>query len=94
MRHQARPQDPNSHVRLRGGHSGLLVDVSSLGALVEGDVRLLPGSHLDVQVVTSHGRAIVRCRVVRAFVVNLLADRVVYRSALRFDHAVDLQAGG
>jgi hypothetical protein len=69
-----------------------VIDVSSRGALVEGEARLLPGTHLDVHVIARGGRTLVRSRVVRATVSEVRCDRVVYRTALAFDRPVDLPA--
>jgi hypothetical protein len=77
-------------LRLRGGREVSLVDLSANGALVEGDARLLPGTHVDVHVVTTNGRVLVRSRVVRAYVCAVSRDRITYRSGLAFDHHVDV----
>jgi hypothetical protein len=53
-----------------------VLDVGNGGVLVEGRVRLLPGTHLDVHVVTREGRVLVRSRVVRCWVAVLQADTV------------------
>lgn len=82
--------DALSRVRLRGGRELSVVDVSSLGALVQGSARLLPGTHIDVHITTTRGRLLVRARVVRCAVWDLTAAAVSYRGALAFEHAVDL----
>lgn len=82
--------EPMARLRLRGGREVSLVDLSANGALVEGDARLLPGTHVDVHVVTTDGRVLVRSRVVRAYVSALSRDRMTYRTALAFDHHVDI----
>ena len=69
-----------------------MIDISSCGALVEGDARLLPGTHLDVHVVTRIGRSLVRSCVTRAWVAELRPDRVLYRAALASEPIVDLGA--
>ena len=79
-----------SRMRLRAGRELHVIDVSASGALVEGDTRLLPGTHVDVHVVTAGGRVLVRSRIVRAFVSAVWSDRVLYRGALAFDHPVDV----
>lgn len=84
--------EPLSRVRLRTGSELSVVDVSSAGLLVEGAARLLPGTHLDVHVVTRDGRILVRSRVIRAYVSALKSDLVRYRGALAFDRPID--AGG
>ena len=86
--------EPIARVRLRAGRELLLVDVSDAGALVEGQVRLLPGTHVDVHVVTRDGRVLVRSRVSRCVVVSLKADVVCYRGALVFDRPIDTAAAG
>ena len=90
-----RPHDtePLARVRLRTGRELAVIDLSDTGALVQGAARLLPGTHLDVHVVTRAGRILVRSRVVRAFVWQLEADAVVYRGAIAFGLAVDTRAG-
>lgn len=82
-----------SRVRLRAGRELAVIDVSCRGALVEGDVRLLPGTHADVHMLTASGRVLVRSRVVRAYVAGLWGDRIVYRGALAFEHPIDLDIG-
>lgn len=86
--------DPLRHIRLRGGKDGLVIDISSVGALVEGPARLLPGTGIEVQLATTIGRIIVRCRVVRSYVSGVSAEQVRYRGALRFEHAVNVAPAG
>jgi hypothetical protein len=83
-----------SRIRLRTGRELSVVDVSNTGALVEGQVRLLPGTHVDVHVVARDGRALVRSRVVRCWITVLQADAVWYRAALAFDRHVDTSPAG
>jgi hypothetical protein len=77
-------------MRVRAGRELDVLDISSTGALVEGEARLLPGRHLDVHVVSSTGRTLARSRVVRAFVSGLTSDRVLYRGALAFEQSLQL----
>ena len=86
--------EPLSQVRLRAGRELAVVDVSDGGALVEGPARLLPGTHVDVHVVTRDGRTLVRSRVVRAYVHHLDAHSVRYRGAIAFERAIDTSAAG
>ena len=72
----------------------MVVDISGGGALVEGCVRLLPGTHVDAHVVTSAGRLLVRSRVTRCYVAALDAHIVTYRAALTFDRHVDTASPG
>ena len=86
--------EPVSRVRLRAGRELIVVDVSSGGALVEGPARLLPGTHVDVHIVTKDGRTLVRSRVVRAHVHHLDAAVVRYRGAIAFERSIDISASG
>jgi hypothetical protein len=85
--------EPLSRLRLRTGRDLSVLDISDSGVLVEG-ARLLPGTHVDVHVVTGDGRVLVRSRVARAFVSDLRGDRVTYRSALAFERNVDTRPAG
>jgi len=88
------PGDTLARVRLRGGRELLVVDISGCGALLEGETRLLPGTHVDVHLTTRDGRVLVRARVMRARVVRLRADAVGYHAALAFENAVDTSSRG
>jgi hypothetical protein len=90
-RHCPEGDDSASRVRLRAGRELAVVDASPGGVLVEGDVRVLPGTHVDVHVVTVEGRVLVRSRVVRAWVAALTPSRVTYRAAFAFERPVDLR---
>jgi hypothetical protein len=81
--------EPLSQVRLRAGRELVVVDVADGGLLAEGGMRLLPGTHVDVHLVTSEGRLLVRSRVVRAFVCYLASECIRYRGALMFERPVD-----
>lgn len=94
VRRVPQPTETLSRMRLRTGRELAVVDISPCGALVEGATRLLPGTHVDVHVVTRHGRVLVRMRVVRSSVWQLQADAVSYRTALAFDAAVDTEVEG
>ena len=80
--------EPLSQIRLRAGRQLAVIDVSDTGVMAEGEMRLLPGTHVEVHLVTCDGRQLVRSRVVRAFVRQLCATRVLYRGALAFDRPV------
>jgi hypothetical protein len=84
--------EPLARIRLRAGSHLEVIDVSNAGVLVEGEARLLPGTHADVHIITTEGRTLVRSRVVRACVVHVEAERVRYRGALAFERAVDTAA--
>jgi hypothetical protein len=78
-----------ARVRLRTGRELSVVDIGDGGALLEGTARLLPGTHVEVHVVTREGRTLVRSRVTRASVFAVTADTVRYRAALAFDTRVN-----
>jgi hypothetical protein len=78
-----------ARVRLRTGRELAVVDISDTGALLEGVARLLPGTHVEVHVVTREGRTLVRSRVTRVWVFAVAADTLRYRAALFFDSRVN-----
>jgi hypothetical protein len=86
--------EPLSQVRLRAGRQLDVINVSDTGLLAEGDMRLLPGTHVDVHLVTAEGRLLVRSRVVRALVCRVCRDRIVYRGAIVFERPVSTAAVG
>ncbi|HEV8394706.1 MAG TPA: hypothetical protein VGQ37_10555 [Vicinamibacterales bacterium] len=83
------PDETLAHLRLRTGRELAVVDIGDAGALVEGTARLLPGTHVEVHVVTREGRTLVRSRVTRASVFAVAADNLQYRAALAFDARVN-----
>jgi hypothetical protein len=92
-RHVPDPLAPIARVRLRTGRELTVIDLSSLGVLVEGATRLLPGTHLDVHVTSAHGRIPVRARVVRCHGWGVTADAVQYRGAFAFGALVEFWPG-
>jgi hypothetical protein len=80
--------EPLSQIRLRAGRQLGVIDISDSGLLAEGEMRLLPGTHVDVHLVTDEGRLLIRSRVVRAFVCHVSASTIRYRGALAFDRPV------
>jgi hypothetical protein len=86
--------EPLSQIRLRAGRQLAVIDVSNIGVMAEGEMRLLPGTHVEVHLVTSDGRLLVRSRVVRAFVCQVSASQIRYRGALAFDHPVHTATSG
>jgi hypothetical protein len=89
-RRVAMPTEAPSRARLRAGRELVVANLSSLGMLVEGTTRLLPGTHVDVHVTAAQGRCLVRARVVRSAVLSVSADVIAYRSALAFSVQIDL----
>jgi hypothetical protein len=57
-------------------------------------MRLLPGTHVDVHLVTCDGRLLVRSRVVRALVSHVSASAIRYRGALAFERPVRTAVAG
>jgi hypothetical protein len=86
--------EPLARVRLRAGRHLTVIDVSNTGMLVDGDMRLLPGTHVDVHVITGEGRQLVRSRIVRAYVSHVGAEVIRYRGALAFERIVDTAPTG
>jgi hypothetical protein len=83
------PDETLARLRLRTGRELAVVDIGDAGALVESTTRLLPGTHVEVHVVTREGRTLVRSRVTRAWVFAVAADILQYRAALVFDGRVN-----
>jgi hypothetical protein len=86
--------EPLSQVRLRAGRQLEVINVSDTGLLAEGEMRLLPGTHVDVHLVTAEGRLLIRSRVIRAFVCRVCRDRIDYRGAIVFERPVSTAAVG
>ena len=86
--------EPLSQVRLRAGRQLQVINVSDTGLLAEGEMRLLPGTHVDVHLITADGRLLIRSRVIRAFVCRVSRDRIEYRGAIAFERTVSTTAVG
>jgi hypothetical protein len=76
--------------RIRPGAPVTVVDMGARGTLVEGSLRLRPGSRCEFQFTTAAGDVTVVARVTRCFVARLEASSVRYRAALVFEQAVPL----
>jgi hypothetical protein len=70
---------------VRPGHRARLIDVSSRGALIETNHRLLPGTDVELDVENATDRARIRGRVLRCAVVRVRPTWVCYRGAIAFD---------
>ena len=84
--------DPLSRARLRTGPELVVTEISNFGASVRTSARLLPGTHVDVHLMTTAGRVLQRARVARAAVWTIDATGIAYQVALAFDAAVDTSA--
>jgi hypothetical protein len=71
--------------RLRPGRTADIVDLSSGGALVETDWRLLPGMRVEMQVGDPVPLFRVAARILRCHVAQVDRTRIRYRGALMFD---------
>jgi hypothetical protein len=74
--------------RLRPGRTAIIVDLSSGGALIETDWRLLPGMRVEVQVGEPVPLFRVAGRILRCHVALLGRERIRYRGALVFEQPV------
>ena len=74
--------------RLRPGRTALIVDLSSGGALIETDWRLLPGMRVELQVGEPVPVFRVTGRILRCHVALLGRERIRYRGALMFEEPV------
>ena len=84
--------EPLVRAKLRTGGALTVLNVSSYGILAESRDRLLPGRNIDVHIVTTAGRQLVRAKVTRAYVQQLTAEGVWYRAALGFDQPIDVHS--
>ena len=84
-RREARVRTRGVRARVRPGHTLVVVDVSSDGALVEASRQLRPGSRIEVHLESDHRRQMVGAHVTRCAVstIDPIAG-VTYRAALRF----------
>ncbi len=85
-------------IRVRPGLEAVLVDVSSGGMLVDTRHRLLPGTSVELHVLTEDRRSAIRARVTRCAIVRLEASSVHYRAAVAFERVqpwiVERDTGG
>jgi hypothetical protein len=88
---RASPRVPAFHIsgmeraRLRPGRMAHIVDVSSGGALIETDWRLLPGMRVELQLGEPVPLFRVAGRILRCHVALLDRERIRYRGALMFE---------
>jgi PilZ domain len=74
--------------RLRPGRCAYVVDLSSGGALIEADWRLLPGIRVELQVGEPVPLFRVTGRILRCHVALLERERIRYRGAVKFEWQV------
>ncbi len=84
--------DPLSRARLRTGPELAVTEISDVGASVRTTARLLPGTHVDVHLMTLGGRVLRRARVARAAVRAIDTTGIAFQVALAFDSPVDSSA--
>lgn len=88
-RRRTRRRDAGEHgvasARIRPGHQVQLIDLSSGGALVEVDRRMLPGSAVELQLHAEDRQATMRGYVLRCSVVRVRPAAISYRGAIAFD---------
>lgn len=77
--------------RVRHGPDVTVLNLSETGALVEARARLLPGAHVELQLVAPEWQASAAACVLRCHVAGVVPDHgVKYRAALRFDERIRL----
>jgi len=85
--------EPLSRARLRTGPELVITEISDVGASARSQARLLPGTHVDVHLMTRSGRVLRRARVARAAVGSIDGTGIVFQVALAFDAPVDSSVG-
>ena len=89
-RRERRVPGQGVRARVRPGHRLVVVDVSSRGALVEGQRPLRPGSRVEVQLESETRGSIVAASVTRCLVSAIDPEGgVTYRAALSFADSCD-----
>jgi hypothetical protein len=78
--------------RVRPGHDVQVLDLSCMGALIQGTTRLVPGSRVELRVGAIGSSLPIRGRIVRSYVSAIQRDVVFYRSAIAFDQPLELSA--
>jgi hypothetical protein len=74
-----------NRARLRPGLTAHIVDLSSGGALIETDWRLLPGARVELQFGESPASVRAAGRILRSHVALLGHERIRYRGAVAFE---------
>ena len=76
--------------RIRPGYDVEVLDLSSLGALIQSTARLVPNSRVELRFGANGSAHQIRGRIVRSYVSAVAADVVFYRSAIAFDQMLEL----
>ncbi len=79
-----------NQARLRPGRTARVIDLSSGGALIETDWRLLPGTRVELQLGWPVPRFRVAGRILRCHVALLDRERIRYRGALAFEECLPI----
>jgi hypothetical protein len=66
----------------------MLIDISTNGALIETEHRLLPGARVELVLERRQYRAGIKGRVLRCAVVRITSSAVCYRGAIGFDRGL------
>lgn len=78
-------------VRLLPGRDIALINISSGGALIESETRLVPGAHVNLHLQSTGGRLQLRGRLLRCAVSAVAAERGLrYLGALAFERPFEL----
>lgn len=76
--------------RLRPGRTARVIDLSSGGALIETDWRLLPGTRVELQLGCPVPKFCVTGRILRCHVALLDRGRIRYQGALAFEQPLPI----
>jgi hypothetical protein len=76
--------------RIRPGHDVQVLNLSSLGALIQSTTRLAPNSRVELRFGRNGQARTIRARIVRSYVCAIDSDVVFYRSAVAFDQMLEL----
>jgi hypothetical protein len=89
-RHKSRRTGVDEHgivqASIGPAHDASVIDVSAEGTLIEATHRLLPGTCVELHLVSAtEGTEIIRGRVLRCCVTQLTANGIRYRGAIAFE---------
>ena len=78
-------EDGLLQVRIRSGHSAVLLNISAGGALLESESRSAPGTAVELIFEERDRQFAIKGRVLRSAVTRVLSDGVSYEIAVAFD---------